>query len=91
MYDRALQARRFGDNHVASAANARFWHPWIGLLLPPPYLDVQIWRRDIGCTEADRAWQRAIIHYIRNEDEDLPPIGRFNYGQKCFLADVSTG
>ena len=36
-------------------------------------------------TDADRAWKRAIRHYIRNEDEMLPPIGRFNYGQKLFF------
>ena len=24
-------------------------------------------------------------HYIRNEDEDLPPIDRFNIGQKYFF------
>jgi len=24
-------------------------------------------------------------HYIRNEDENLPPIWRFNYGQKLFF------
>src|SRR3989475_12693005 len=43
------------------------------------------WRPDMVGPEADRAWERAIMHYIRNEDEDLPPIGRFNYGQKLFF------
>lgn len=45
----------------------------------------KIWRGDMVITKADRDWQRAIGHYIRNEDEDLPPIGRFNYGQKLFF------
>jgi formate dehydrogenase subunit gamma len=26
-----------------------------------------------------------VEHYVRNEDEALPPIGRFNYGQKLFF------
>ena len=28
-------------------------------------------------------------HYIRNEDEDLPPIDRFNLGQKYFFWAMS--
>ncbi len=28
---------------------------------------------------------RPISHYIRNEDDQLPPAGRFNYGQKLFF------
>jgi formate dehydrogenase subunit gamma len=36
-------------------------------------------------TEADRRWGKAMDHYIRNEDRDLPPIDRFNLGQKYFF------
>ena len=36
-------------------------------------------------TDADRAWWKAVQYYVRNEDENLPPIGRFNYGQKLFF------
>jgi len=36
-------------------------------------------------TNSDRAWAKAMPHYIRNEDEDLPPIDRFNVGQKYFF------
>jgi len=35
----------------------------------------EAWRVDMRITDADRAWKRAIGHYIRNEDEMLPPIG----------------
>jgi formate dehydrogenase subunit gamma len=35
--------------------------------------------------DADRAWARAIPDYIKNEDDKLPPVGRFNYGQKLFF------
>ena len=38
--------------------------------------------RDMRLTEADRAWSKALRHYIRNEDEQVPPVGRFNPGQK---------
>ena len=33
----------------------------------------------------DRAWAKAIPDYIQNEDDKLPPVGRFNYGQKLFF------
>src|SRR5438552_18999514 len=35
--------------------------------------------------EADRAWARHLADYVRDEDEKLPPIGRFNIGQKQFF------
>lgn len=65
---------------------ARFWHPWFGLVFTASTIWMfKVWRRDMQTTEADLAWKKAIKHYIRNEDEDLPPIGRFNYGQKIFF------
>jgi formate dehydrogenase subunit gamma len=36
-------------------------------------------------TPADRKWAKHVGDYIRNEDENLPPIGRFNIGQKQFF------
>ena len=30
-------------------------------------------------------WGKAIPYYIENEDDKLPPQGRFNYGQKLFF------
>ncbi len=71
---------------VGGGPTARFWHPWVGLLFAASVLWMyKIWRRDMLATKADRAWKRAIRHYIRNEDEELPSIGRFNYGQKLFF------
>jgi formate dehydrogenase subunit gamma len=35
-------------------------------------------------TDADRAWNRKLKAYIENRDEELPPVGRFNPGQKQF-------
>jgi formate dehydrogenase subunit gamma len=45
----------------------------------------KIWRADMVIADADHAWRKAMPHYIRNEDEKLPPIGRFDYGQKLFF------
>jgi len=43
------------------------------------------WRGDMRATEVDRAWAKHLGDYIRNQDENLPPIGRFNVGQKQFF------
>jgi len=73
-------------NTVGGGPTARFWHPWmgVGFTLATVWLFV-IWQRDMEITDTDRAWQRASEHYIRNEDEKLPPVGRFNWGQKVFF------
>lgn len=71
---------------VGGGPTARFWHPWLGLVFVLPVLWMfKIWYGDMRITREDIAWKEAMPHYIRNEDEDLPPIWRFNYGQKLFF------
>jgi formate dehydrogenase subunit gamma len=71
---------------VGGGATARAWHPWLGLLFAASTFWMYIlWAGDMRINDADRAWAKAIDHYIRNEDRDLPPIGRFNFGQKLFF------
>ena len=62
---------------------SRLLHPWIGLIFSGSVLWMFLaWRRDMRLTPEDRAWGRAIRHYIRNEDAQVPPAWRFNLGQK---------
>jgi formate dehydrogenase subunit gamma len=71
---------------VGGGPTARAWHPWFGLVFTASvFWMFKIWRADMVISDADRAWRKAMPHYIRNEDENLPPIGRFNYGQKLFF------
>jgi cytochrome b subunit of formate dehydrogenase len=49
------------------------------------------WRSDMQITDADRAWGKAIPDYIQNQDDKLPPVGRFNYGQKLFFWGIFYG
>lgn len=71
---------------TGGASTSRFWHPWVGLLFFATVLwMLRTWITDMRITAIDRAWGRAIKHYIRNEDEDLPPAERFNLGQKYFF------
>ncbi len=71
---------------VGGGPTARFWHPWFGLAFAISVLLMYgMWDRDMRITEADRRWQRQIKSYIENDDQNLPPEGRFNYGQKLFF------
>jgi formate dehydrogenase subunit gamma len=71
---------------VGGGPTARFWHPWFGVAFTlSMFWMYKMWHGDMQTTPADLAWKKAMVHYIRNEDEELPPIGRFNYGQKLFF------
>jgi formate dehydrogenase subunit gamma len=71
---------------VGGGPTARFWHPWAGLLFAASvFWMYRMWRSDMQMSEADRAWSQMLRHYVRNEDENLPAIGRFNAGQKQFF------
>jgi formate dehydrogenase subunit gamma len=71
---------------LGGGATSRFWHPsvalvWIGTLL----WMLRVWLPDMRITAVDRKWAAAMQHYVRNEDDNLPPIDRFNLGQKYFF------
>ena len=62
---------------------ARAIHPWIGCVLLVSYagLIVQFWRDNFWNWD-DVAWMGAIMRVLRNEEEGVPEVGRFNAGQK---------
>lgn len=65
---------------------ARVLHPWMGLVFSGALVWMYfIWHREMRTTAEDRAWRKAIGHYIRNEDADVPGVWRFNYGQKLLF------
>jgi formate dehydrogenase gamma subunit len=71
---------------VGGGPTARFWHPWFGIAFTlSMFWMYKMWRRDMFTTDADRRWSKVIKQYIENDDQDLPPEGRFNYGQKLFF------
>jgi formate dehydrogenase subunit gamma len=71
---------------VGGGPTARFWHPWFGVGFAVSMIWMYaMWKRDMQITEADRRWSASMEYYIKNEDEKLPPVGRFNYGQKLFF------
>src|SRR5271156_5242095 len=71
---------------VGGGPIARSWHPWSGLFFTASLLwTFKEWHRDMEMNASDRAWARAMPYYIQNEDDKLPPVGRFNFGQKLFF------
>jgi formate dehydrogenase subunit gamma len=77
---------------VGGGPTARFWHPWLGLIFTASLVwTFKEWHGDMQITDADRAWGKAIPDYIKNEDEKLPPVGRFNFGQKLFFWGIFYG
>jgi len=71
---------------VGGGPTARFWHPWFGLGFTGSMLWMgRMWWGDMQTTDADLRWKKAIKHYIENDDQNLPPEGRFNYGQKIYF------
>ena len=71
---------------LGGGPTSRYWHPIIGLVFVVAVFRMFImWSRDMRITDVDRRWGQAMGHYIRNEDEELPPAGRFNIGQKYFF------
>ncbi len=77
---------------VGGAPTARFWHPWVGLIFTASlFWTFMEWRGDMQIDDGDRAWGKAIPEYIQNQDDKLPPVGRFNYGQKLFFWGIFYG
>jgi formate dehydrogenase subunit gamma len=62
---------------------SRALHPWMGLVFAAAVVAMFAgWRGEMRTTDIDRAWRRALRHYVRNEDDRVPAAGRFNFGQK---------
>lgn len=71
---------------LGGAPTSRFWHPWLGVAFAAAMAwMLRQWRGDMRITTEDRKWKAAMDRYIRNEDENLPAIDRFNIGQKYFF------
>ena len=64
----------------------RLTHPWVGLIFFVSMMFMYwMWRTDMKITAEDKAWNAKIVDYITNHDENVPPVGRFNFGQKQFF------
>jgi formate dehydrogenase subunit gamma len=68
------------------ATVSRELHPWVGLIFVVGTLMMyRMWGKQMGETESDKDFWRAVPHYVRNEDEQVPSADRFNAGQKILF------
>lgn len=71
-------ANLFGGGDVTRAV-----HPWIGLVMAVAFfLFAARVRHDNRLNRADREWLQRIGEVARNQEENLPEVGRNNAGQK---------
>jgi formate dehydrogenase subunit gamma len=71
----------------------RAWHPIVGCVFVGALL-VQFfnWFRDLLLRREDRVWLLKMREYLAGWDQNVPPSGRFNAGQKLlFWAQVVLG
>jgi len=64
----------------------RILHPFMGLLMFVLFLGlvIRFWRANVFIAN-DRLWLKRVDRVIRNEEEGVPPIGKYNPGQKLLF------
>jgi formate dehydrogenase subunit gamma len=65
---------------------SRMLHPWIGLIFSVCVAVMFVmWASQMNVDDNDKNWFRSVGHYARNEDDQMPPAGRYNAGQKSLF------
>ncbi len=71
---------------LGGAELSRMLHPWIGLVF---FVSVcymfTLWASQMNFEPVDKEWWNSLGHYIRNQDDQMPPAGRYNAGQKLLF------
>jgi formate dehydrogenase subunit gamma len=68
---------------LGGAPVSRMLHPWVGVVFFGSVLYMyKMWAAQMRNTEADREWWKAVRYYSTNQDDKMPPAGRYNAGQK---------
>jgi formate dehydrogenase subunit gamma len=62
---------------------SRMLHPWVGLIFVGAVIHMfQLWAPQMRHTAEDTEWWRNVRYYSTNQDDKMPPAGRYNAGQK---------
>jgi formate dehydrogenase subunit gamma len=71
---------------------ARILHPFLGVLMFLGFMlmAAKLWRDNV-VTDADREWKKHAGRMLRGDKAGMPPVGKYNYGQKMvFWAMVTS-
>ncbi|MFH7043143.1 formate dehydrogenase subunit gamma [Paucibacter sp. JuS9] len=73
----------FFSNLFGGGAWTRILHPFIGLLMALCFLGLfmRLWRDNV-VNQADQAWRAKMGEMLRGNKDGMPPVGKYNYGQK---------
>jgi formate dehydrogenase subunit gamma len=70
---------------LGGGPTSRFWHPFIGLgFFATAMWMHHIWRGDVKMVPADKEWLDKTEFYVSNQDDKVPPQGKYNAGQKLY-------
>jgi formate dehydrogenase subunit gamma len=73
----------FFTNLFGGGQWTRILHPFLGVLMFVSFLGLFFrLRRDNRITAADRKWRAGMGAMLRGNKAGLPPVGKYNYGQK---------
>lgn len=65
---------------------SRMLHPWAGLIFTAAvWFMFAMWSKQMRFQTVDAEWWKSLHYYIRNEDDKMPPAGRYNAGQKLLF------
>lgn len=65
---------------------ARILHPWAGLIFTVAVCFMfGMWSHQMKFEPVDKEWWRSLHYYITNQDDKMPPAGRYNAGQKLLF------
>src|SRR5258708_29654518 len=68
---------------LGGAPVSRMLHPWAGLIFfAAVWMMYVMWAPQMKHTDVDRKWWGAVRYYSTNQDDKVPPAGRYNAGQK---------
>lgn len=65
---------------------SRELHPWAGLIFAGSvFYMYKMWANQMRFEPVDREWWKSLRYYITNQDDKMPPAGRYNAGQKMLF------
>jgi len=71
---------------------SRELHPWAGLIFAGSVFYMYArWSKQMQFDPVDREWWKDLRYYITNQDDKMPPAGRYNAGQKMLFWSFFSG
>lgn len=73
----------FLTNLFGGGSWTRILHPFLGVAMALCFLGLFLrFRGENRIDEGDRAWRRGMGRMLRGDKAGMPPVGKYNYGQK---------